>query len=105
MNQLLKLHGLAHHPFERRTPKEVVYRHSQFGETRNDIQHRLKIAGIGNKPLFEGGALETAFDVSGGALRRIHGVPPGAMIVTPARKQRVVSTQNVHDSHVDRGRP
>lgn len=71
----------------------------------NHIQHRLKAAGIGSKPFIEDGALEAVFDVSGGVRRSINGVATGAMIVAAARKQRVVSAQDVHDSHVDRGRP
>lgn len=74
-------------------------------ETRGYVQHRLKAAGLGNKPLFDDGALEAVFDVSGGVPRSINGIATGAMIVAAARKQRVVSAQDVHDSHVDRGRP
>lgn len=74
-------------------------------ETRGYVQHRLKAAGIGNKPLFDDGALEAVFDVSGSVPRSINGVATGAMIVAAAGKQRVVSAQNFHDSHVDQGRP
>lgn len=74
-------------------------------ETRGYVQHRLKAAGIENTPLLDDGALEALFDVSGGVPRSINGVATGAMIVAAARKQRVVSAQNDHDSHVDRGRP
>jgi type II secretory pathway predicted ATPase ExeA len=94
-----------HHSLDQRITTVARLQPLSAEETRNYIQYRLKAAGMGNKPLFEDGALEAIFDVSGGVPRRINGVATGAMIMAAARKQRLVNAQDIHDSHVDRGRP
>ncbi len=95
----------THHALDQRITTVARLQPLSADETRAYIQHRLATAGLGNKPLFDDGALTALFDISGGVPRRINGLATGAMIVAAARKQRVVSSQDVHDSHVDRGRP
>lgn len=95
----------THHSLDQRITTVARLLPLSADETRNYIQHRIEAAGIGKKPLFEDGAVEALFDVSGGVPRKINGVATGAMIRAATRKQRVVSAQDVHDSHVDRGRP
>lgn len=96
MNQLLKFYDLGHYPFGRRTPKKAVHRHGGLDEALSRLE---------SKALPNNAAIETVFDVLGGVPQSINGVATRAMIVAAARKQRVVRAQDVHDSHVDRGRP
>lgn len=94
----------THHSLDQRITTVARLQPLSTDETRAYIQHRLAAAGVGKKPLFEDGAVDAVFDLSGGVPRRINGIATGAMIVAASRKQRIVSTQDVHDSHVDRGR-
>lgn len=95
----------THHSLDQRITTVARLQPLSADETRAYIHHRLAAAGMGNKPLFDDGALEAVFDRSGGVPRRINGLATGGMIVAAARKQRVVKAQDIHDSHVDRGRP
>jgi type II secretory pathway predicted ATPase ExeA len=100
-----RLGEAIHHALDQRITTVARLQPLSADETRAYIQHRLAAAGSGKKPLFEDGAVDAVFDVSGGVPRRINSFATGAMIVAASRKQRVVTTQDVRDSHVDRGRP
>lgn len=100
-----RLGEAIHHALDQRITTVARLQPLSADETRAYIQHRLAAAGGGKKPLFEDGAVDAVFDVSGGIPRRINSFATGAMIVAASRKQRMVTTQDVRDSHVDRGRP
>jgi type II secretory pathway predicted ATPase ExeA len=74
-------------------------------ETSGYIQQRMNAAGgRPNTPTFEEGAVEAIFDASGGIPRRINTLATAALIVAAARGRRVVTTQDVTDAKMDRGR-
>jgi general secretion pathway protein A len=74
-------------------------------ETREYLRTRLTAAGAGDRPVFEEGAIDAIFDGAGGVPRRINNLATSAMIVAAARRRRLVTSQDVHDAHLDRGRP
>lgn len=104
-----RLGEAVHHALDQRITTVARLQPLSADETRAYIQHRITAAGSGgggnNKPLFDDGAVDAVFDVSGGIPRRINSFATGAMIVAASRKQRIVTAQDVRDSHVDRGRP
>jgi len=100
-----RLGEAIHHALDQRITTVARLQPLSADETRAYIQHRVTAAGGGNKPLFDDGAVDAVFDVSGGIPRRINSFATGAMIVAASRKQRMITTQDVRDSHVDRGRP
>ena len=74
-------------------------------ETRSYLDQRLAAAGSHGRTIFEEGAADALFDASGGVPRRINNAAIAAMIVSAARQRRTVSTEDVHDARLDRGRP
>jgi len=73
-------------------------------ETRLYLATRLAHAGVGDRPVFEEGAIDAIFDASGGVPRRINNVAAGALIVAASRARRLVTSQDVADARFDRGR-
>lgn len=73
-------------------------------EVRDYLGCRLAAAGV-THPVFVDGAVDAIADSSGGVPRRINNLATSAMIVAAARDRRVVTAQDVHDAHLDRGRP
>lgn len=74
------------------------------GEVREYLTRRLTAAGV-DRPVFEDGAIDAIADSSAGVPRRINNLATGAMIVAAARDRRLVTAQDAHDAHLDRGRP
>jgi len=73
-------------------------------ETHEYISIRLRAAGATNQPIFEDNAVSAVFDASDGVPRRINSTATASMIVAATRGQRIVSTQDVYDARLDRGR-
>jgi type II secretory pathway predicted ATPase ExeA len=94
----------VHHALDQRIITVARLHPLSLDETRTYIEHRLAAAGHNKKPLFDDGAIDAIFEFSGGLPRRINSLATGSMIVAAARKQRIVSAQDVNDSKVDRGR-
>lgn len=73
-------------------------------ETREYLHIRLKAAGADAQSLLDDGAVDAIFEDSDGVPRRINNIATGSLIVAAARSRRTVSTQDVHDARLDRGR-
>lgn len=73
-------------------------------ETQAYLDKRLQAAGA-NRPVFDDGAIDAIFQAAEGVPRKINNLATAALIVAASRKQRLVSTQDVHDACLDRGRP
>ncbi len=73
-------------------------------ETGEYLDTRLAAAGAKRQPVFEDGAVDAIFDGASGVPRRINTLATSALIVAAARKRKLVSSQDVHDARLDRGR-
>ena len=73
-------------------------------ETGEYLDTRLAAAGAKRQPVFEDGAVDALFDGASGVPRRINTLATSALIVAAARKRKLVSSQDVHDARLDRGR-
>ena len=73
-------------------------------ETREYLDIRLKAAGADGQSLFDDGAVDAVFEDSDGVPRRVNNIATGSLIVAAARSRRAVSTEDVHDARLDRGR-
>jgi type II secretory pathway predicted ATPase ExeA len=73
-------------------------------ETRDYVQLRLSAAGAKGQPVFEPEAVDALFDSTDGVPRRVNTTATAAMIVAASRGRRLVSSQDVQDARLDRGR-
>lgn len=94
----------AHLPLDQRIATVARLMPLAADETRQYVLVRLKAAGAIDRPVFEDGAIDALFDASDGVPRRINTCATAAMIVAAARGRRIVTAQDVHDAHLDRGR-
>jgi type II secretory pathway predicted ATPase ExeA len=96
----------THHALDQRITTVARLSPLSDDESRDYINTRLTAAGATKKqPVMEESAIDAIFEASGGVPRRINGIATSALIVAAARKRRIVSTQDVHDARLDRGRP
>jgi len=94
-----------HHALDQRITTIARLAPLSLDETREYLRGRLTAAGVGDRPVFEDGAIDGVHDTSGGVPRRINNLATAALIVAAARGRRLVSAQDVQDARIDRGRP
>ena len=73
-------------------------------ETVEYLRYRLAAAGAVKRPVFEDGAIEAIHEATGGVPRRINNLATAALIVAAARGHKLVTSQDVADARLDRGR-
>jgi general secretion pathway protein A len=100
-------HRLAepiHYSLDQRITTAARLQPLSLDETRQYVATRLGYAGVDDRPVFDDGATETLFDISGGIPRRINNNATASLIVAASRGRRIVSSQDVLDVRMDRGR-
>ena len=99
-----RLDDPTHHALEQRITSFARLQPLSAEETTKYINLRLSAVSTKAKPVFEDGAIEAIFDGSGGVPRRINNLATSALIVAAARGRKLVTTQDVQDALLDRGR-
>lgn len=95
----------THHALDQRVTTVARLLPLARDETRAYLLARIAAAGVGDRPVFDDGAVNALQDGSGGVPRRINTLAIAALIVAASRNRRLVSAQDVHDARLDRGRP
>ena len=93
-----------HHALDQRVTTTARLLPLSQEETRAYIDTRLRAAGAKKQPVFEDSALEALGNATGGVPRRINTLATSCLIVSAARKRRLVTEQDVQDAVLDRGR-
>jgi len=95
----------THHALDRRVVTIARLPPLSEGETREYLAARIRGAGVAKgQVVFDDEAVHALAEATGGILGRINSLATSALIVTAARKRKLVSAQDVHDARIDRGR-
>lgn len=94
----------THHALDQRITTCARLQPLSLDETREYLNRRLAAVGTAKQPVFEESSIDEVFEASAGVPRRINNIATSALIVAASRKRRVVSSQDVHDARLDRGR-
>ncbi len=94
----------THHALDQRISTVARLLPLSQTETREYITTRLDAVGAKKQPVFEDAAIDAIFDATDGVPRRINSLATSSLIITAARTRRIVSSQDVYDARVDRGR-